>query len=428
MDRRQADCYLKGLNKFGIRLRLEHTERLLSLLGDPHLKLRCIHVAGTNGKGSVCAYLHSILKEAGFKVGLYTSPHLYRLNERIKVNGKPISDAELARLATIVKPHADAVSRELGDMTFFEVTTAMAFLHFAETGVDYVVLETGLGGRLDATNVVNPMVSVITNVSREHVDLLGSDVRKIAREKAAIIKNNGLVVTAASGRALEVIEERCREKKAVLCSVGDEVSYRSISSTLERQEFAINFFGKHHKLGIGLLGRHQLSNATVAYAAVEMLKTFHGIGISEEAVSMGFLKARILCRIELVQKKPLVFLDGAHNPDGIRKLMEYVGRLTYKKLILVFGCSYNKEYRRMIPAAAKKADMVFVSETKLARPLDAVKLKDEFGRRMKAVYLERDVGSAVRKALSKAGEGDVVLITGSLYVAGEARLFWHKKL
>lgn len=428
MDKRQADCYLRGLIRFGIRLRLEHTERLLSLLGDPHLKLKCIHVAGTNGKGSVCAYLHSILHEAGFTVGLYTSPHLYRLNERIKVNNRMISDRELARLAGFVKPHAEAVSKELGDLTFFEVTTAMAFLHFAEKKVDYVVLETGLGGRLDATNVVNPLVSVITNVSREHVDLLGCDVGKIAGEKAAIIRDNGLVVTAASGKALEVIEEQCRERKAVLCSVGDEVSYLLLSSTLDAQEFRLNFFGKTRVLKVGLLGRHQMSNAAVAYSVVELLKTFHSLKITEDAVSNGFLKARIPCRLELVQKKPLVFLDGAHNPDGLRKLMEYASEISYRKLIIVFGCSYNKEYRRMIPMMAKKADCVIVTETKLAKPLSARKLMVEFRRHLKDVSLEGDVKSAVKKALSRARPDDLILVTGSLYVAGEARLLWHKKL
>ncbi|MBM3308720.1 MAG: bifunctional folylpolyglutamate synthase/dihydrofolate synthase, partial [Candidatus Altiarchaeales archaeon] len=359
MDFRQANSYLSGLKKFGIRLRLEHTERLLSLLGNPEKRLKCIHVAGTNGKGSVCTFLDSILLEVGFNVGLYTSPHFYRLNERIKVNGKMISDKELARLTSVVKSAASKVSKEFGELTFFEVTTAMAFLYFSEKNVDFVVLEVGLGGRLDATNVVNPLVSVITSVSMDHTELLGKTVEKIAFEKACIIKKDGLVVTGAEGKALEVVEKTCREKNAVLCVVGDEVSVKPLSSSLGRQTFNLFFFGNSYKVSTRLLGRHQMYNAAIAFSVIEMLKTFHKISIAKKSVKKGLLEARIPCRFELVQKNPLVFLDGAHNPDGILKLAEALGEIHYKKLFLVFGCSYNKEYKKMIPLIAKKANSVY---------------------------------------------------------------------
>lgn len=428
MNFTQADRYLRDLKKFGIRLRLDHIEHLLSLLGNPHDKLKCIHVAGTNGKGSVCTYLNSILIEAGFKVGLYTSPHFYKLNERIKINNKAISDKDIARLVGVVKPFAERVSKELGDLTFFEVTTAMAFIYFAEKNTDFVVLEVGLGGRLDATNVVNPLVSVITNVSRDHIDLLGSEIEKIADEKASIIKEHGLVVTAASKKALEVIEKKCREKKALLCVVGDEVFFKRTSLTLERQEFNLTFFGNTYKLSTQLLGRHQMSNAAIAFSVIELLKSFHNLVISEGIVEKGFFKAKIPCRLELMQKKPIVFLDGAHNPDGIKKLTKAVSEIPHNKIFLVFGCSYNKEYKKMISTIAKKVSSVFVTETKLAVPLNAEKLLFEFKKHLSDVTLEKDVKKSVKKALSKAGGNDMVLVTGSLYVAGEARKTWHKRL
>jgi len=428
MDIRQANRYLSGLSKFGIRLRLEHTERLLKLLGNPEKRLKCIHVAGTNGKGSVCAFLNSILIESGFRVGLYTSPHFYTLNERIKVNNKRISDRELARLTGIVKPFADKVSKEMGELTFFEVTTAMAFLYFAERSTDFVVLETGLGGRLDATNVVNPLISVITNVSRDHTELLGSNIEKIAREKAAIIKKNGLVVTATSGEALEVVEKTCRAKDAVLCVVGDEVLVEHLSSALSRQTFNLSFFGNSYKFSIRLLGRHQLTNAAIAFSVIEMLKTFHKVEVAKKAVKKGLLEARIPCRLELVQKKPLVFLDGAHNPGGVQTLSEALEEFSHKNLFLVFGCSYNKEYKKMIPMLAKKASCVFATETKLAKPLEAVRLAGEFRKYMKEVVVEKDVKTAVKKAVSKASKKDLVVVTGSLYVVGEARKIWYKKI
>jgi dihydrofolate synthase/folylpolyglutamate synthase len=428
MNSHQADEYLKSLKKFGIRMRLEHTERLLELLGNPHRKLSCIHVAGTNGKGSVCTYLHSILMEAGFKVGLYTSPHFYALNERIKINNEVISDRDLARLAGVIKPAADRVSKELGDLTFFEVTTVMAFLYYAERLIDYAVLEVGLGGRLDATNVVNPLVSVITGISREHTAILGSSLKQIAGEKAAIIKEHGLAVTAASGEALRVIEERCRVQKAVLCVVGDEVRVRRLAATLEGQEFIVAFFGTPRRISVRLLGRYQMANAAVAFSVIQLLKTFHHIDVPDDAVELGFQKAFIPCRLEVVQKKPLVLLDGAHNPDGIKKLTKAVRELTYRKVNLVFGCSHDKEYEAMAASIAPLAKSAILTETKLAQPLAAEKLALEFKKHLRNVTIERDVRSAVQKALKNAHVNDVVLVTGSLYVAGEARKIWHKRL
>ncbi|MDD5112252.1 MAG: bifunctional folylpolyglutamate synthase/dihydrofolate synthase [Candidatus Altiarchaeota archaeon] len=428
MNIKQTCSYLKSLDRFGIRLRLDHSERLLSLLKNPHKKLKCIHVAGTNGKGSVCAYLDSILRQAGFKVGLYTSPHFYKLNERMKINGKPISDSRLSELASRVRPLAERVSRELGDLTFFEVTTAMAFLYFAENDVDYVVLEAGLGGRLDATNVATPLVSVITGISREHTLLLGNSIRQIAGEKAAIIKPRGLVVTAASGVALKVIDEACRRQNAVLCVVGDESSVRRISHGIDKQTFQIDFFGIRRAFAIGLLGRHQLPNAAVAFSVIQMLKTFHRIEIPDDAVSEGFLAARLPCRLEVMRGRPLVVLDGAHNPDGIRKLVSSLRDFNYKKLIVVFGCSHDKEIKPMAKSLGMAASRVFVAETRLAKPLGSGIISAEFKKYLKQVHVEKDVRKAVKKAISVAASSDLVLVAGSLYVAGEARRIWHPNL
>lgn len=428
MDRQQADIYLNSLKKFGVRLRLEHIERLLELLGNPQDGLKCIHVAGTNGKGSVCACLNSIFIESGFKTGLYTSPHFYRLNERIRVDDKVISDRDLARITGVVKPLADKVSRELGDMTFFEVTTAIALLYFAERKVDFVVLETGLGGRLDATNVVTPLISVITSISKDHTKLLGSRIEDIAAEKAAIIKKDGLVVTACSGRALEVIEKACREKNAVLCVVGDEVFVEKRKSSLREQSVSISFFGRHFKIRIRLLGIYQSLNAAVALSVVEMLKTFFHIDFSNKSVLNGFKKAFMPCRLELVQTNPIVFLDGAHNPDGVEKLTNSLNEITTGRITLVFGCSKGKDYRNMISTISKKVKSVFVCKTALADAENPKKLFSEFKKRVIDVTLGSDVKTSVIKALKKSGKNDIIVVTGSLYVAGEARLLWHKKI
>jgi dihydrofolate synthase/folylpolyglutamate synthase len=214
----------------------------------------------------------------------------------------------------------------------------------------------------------------------------------------------------------------------VLCVVGDEVLVKPLSSTLSKQSFNLFFFGNSYKISIKLLGKHQMSNAAIAFSVVEMLKTFHQVEVSEKGVKKGLLEAEIPCRLELMQKKPLVFLDGAHNPDGILKLSEALGELPHKKLFLVFGCSYNKEYKKMVPLIAKKANTVYVVETKLAKPFEAGRLAKEFRKYLKNVIIEKDVKNAVKKALSKAGKTDLVVVTGSLYVAGEARKIWRKKV
>ena len=289
--------YLYGLERFGIKLGLEVVTELLELLGNPQDQLKSIHIAGTNGKGSTANFIYSVLKEAGYKVGLYTSPHLIKFNERIKINDVEISDNELVELTELIKKKKKNLQP-----TFFEFTTALAFLYFAQQKCDYVVIETGMGGRLDATNVLNPLVSVITNVSLDHTKYLGEDKLQIAGEKAAIIKENGIVVTGEKdGNVLELFLKVCLEKNAELVILKEEEINKS-------------------DLKITMLGKHQLRNAALAKKAIELSQ----IKITPNAMEQWLMKAKWPGRLQMVCDKPLVILDGAHNVVGMEKLKEFV--------------------------------------------------------------------------------------------------------
>src|SRR3990172_9369998 len=277
---------LYRLERFGIKLGLANVRRLLSLLGDPHRGLRAVHVTGTNGKGSVATYTASALRAAGYRVGLYTSPHLVRFNERIRVNGEMIGDQDVMRLYGEIQPHMEAMAARnpVHHATFFEVTTAMAFQYFAEQEVDIALVEVGMGGRYDATNVVDPEVSVITRVGLEHTDHLGRTVRRIAREKAGIIKNGKPAVTVRQ-EALPEIEARCRITGSPLTVVGRDVRFDLSGQTIRVEN------GGSCELEIPLLGRFQGENAAVAYAAVQSLRA-RGWKIEDAAMLSGFQAAR----------------------------------------------------------------------------------------------------------------------------------------
>jgi dihydrofolate synthase / folylpolyglutamate synthase len=310
--------YLASLEKFGINLGLERIERLLDRLDNPQRKLKVIHVAGTNGKGSTCAMIASILKEAGYQVGLYTSPHLLKYNERIKVNGRDISDRDFsAGLKLIEKLSAEPP-------TVFEALTALAFWYFAGQKVDYAVVEVGMGGRLDATNVVTPLISVITNIDLEHTAILGRTLAKIAVEKAAIIKPGVPVITAETKpEALTVIKHQAEKNQSVLIQVGSEQG----------------------GLSSALAGEHQKTNAVCAVAAVRLA----GIKVGKQAVLRGLARVKWPARFQLVAKKPLTIVDGAHNPAGIKVLVaalrqQYPGQ----KFTFIFGTQSDKDSALML--------------------------------------------------------------------------------
>ncbi len=405
--------YLSSLKGMGMRLDLEPVTRLLRRLGSPQDRFKAVLVGGTNGKGSIAALIASVLSCRGYRIGLYTSPHLVDFRERIRVDGKEISGGDLRSLIGEVR---DLV-RE--DVTYFEFTTALAFLHFFRAGVDLAVLEVGLGGRLDATNVVNPEVAVISNISLEHRAYLGRRLTDIAREKGGIIKPGGLVVTAARQKAvIETLEAIGRKRRARIFRVGRDIRVRSVG------ERAFSYFGIERNipgLHLHLRGRHQIINAACALGAVELLGK-RGLYVDNGSILEGLAGCRWEGRLEVLRERPTVVVDGAHNPAGASVLQGALKEdFSFRKLILIFGVLADKDYRAMLGRLAPLAGHVI-----LTRPREERALPPEIparwlrttGRRAEVI---EDSGKALECALRLAGENDLVCITGSLYLVGETR-------
>lgn len=446
----EALKYLYGLGKFGVKLDLFNIKKLLELSGNPHTGLKVVHVAGTNGKGSTVAFISSILKEARFKVGAYTSPHLIDFTERISVNGIQIQEVKAAKILTWLKPHIAKVAAdsESGRPTYFEVVTAMAFIYFAEEQVDFVVLEVGLGGRLDATNVIDkPLAVVITNSDYDHMDVLGSTITSIAGEHAGIIKRNSLVITAAERSALKIIKEICNEKDAKLYRVGDDITFETLKANREWQSFNVypvrntrtsgsndkisngvdGIFSKFENLKIFLLGKYQIINACCAIAAVEVLK-FHDILIAPEIIEKGLKKAYLPCRMEIVRQFPMVILDGAHNYPAAREIKKTLLKLAGNRdIVLIVGILKDKEIKKIIRELVPLASKVIVTEPKSSRAASAEEIYDIVLQFNPNVSIIKGVKEAIDAALSEVKDDDTICITGSLYTAGEAKRFFDAK-
>ncbi|MFH1107470.1 MAG: folylpolyglutamate synthase/dihydrofolate synthase family protein [Candidatus Micrarchaeota archaeon] len=409
---------------------LETPRRLYSLLG---IDLRCevLHVAGTNGKGSSCAFASEILRRSGYSVGTYTSPHLRRYNERISVNGRQITDSEFA---ASVAETADAVKkmRKTDALTpsTFEALTSAALLHFQRRNLDFLVLEAGLGGRLDATNVVNARVALITNAGLEHTAELGPSISAIAREKAGIIKPGARAVTGCvQPSALAQIRAACRKNRASLKELGRDFSFGLQSATLEGTEFDYRGENDYAGLRSSLLGRHQASNASCAIAAVER---FRGLGfkIPETAVRAGVLNARWPGRLEVVRRRPLVVLDGAHNPHGARALAAAIrDLLPGRRPVLVLGMLADKDFPRMISILAPLASRIIFCRPESARAAEPALLAAEARKAgCKNVEVVISVAKAVSRGILLAGPAGAVVVAGSLYAVGSARPSFGKGL
>ncbi|HEX9339938.1 MAG TPA: folylpolyglutamate synthase/dihydrofolate synthase family protein [Thermoplasmata archaeon] len=420
MDYQTTLEHLYRLERFGIKLGLDNIRRLLSLLGDPHRDLRALHVTGTNGKGSVCAYAASALRAAGYRVGLYTSPHLIRFNERIRIDGEPISDDDVLRLWSGMQPAIQAMTaaRRIDHPTFFEVTTAMAFQYFREQRVDIAVIEVGMGGRMDATNVVDGLVSVVTRVDLEHTDHLGKSVERIAREKAGIIKASSRAVTVDQP-ALSVIEARCREVHAPLCVVGRDVRFERRAVGLRGQTVAVRAASGSTEVHTPLLGPFQAENVAVGIAALAELRTV-GFQIPDEAIRTGFAGVRWAARLEVVRERPTVLVDGAHNGPAAVALAAAVREIfPDRKAILVAGILNDKDLRAMAAALGPIAERVYACRPKTHRAFDPAEVAAAFRPFAEAVEVPA-VRGAIDAAIAGAGPEGIVLITGSIYTAGEA--------
>jgi len=424
MNFHEAMEYLANLTKFGFNFGLGRIQELLRRLGDPHLSLRVIHIGGTNGKGSTAVMVAGILREAGCRAGVFTSPHLHAYTERYRIGGAEISGVKVAGLITELRPHLEAMVAEgFEHPTEFEVSTALAFLYFYREKVDYLVLEVGLGGAIDSTNVITPLVAVITNVAMDHMDYLGNTIREIAAVKAGIVKRGVPLVTAADNRAaLAVLEAACRDLGAPLILVGRDVTVEPGESAPAAHRFAIQGrLGRYPDLRLPLAGLHQLVNAATAVAAVEVLAEA-GAAVPLKAVRGGLAATRWPARLETVRERPLVIIDGAHNYDGAKCLARAI-RDSHpgRRLVLVLGMLGDKERSKVVAELAPLAQAVVVTRPNSPRAGEWQAMAEEARRYAPSVAVLEDIGAAVEQALRLAGPQDLVVITGSLYMVAEAR-------
>jgi len=398
---------------------LRRMDEFLERLGNPHLAARSVLVAGSKGKGSTCAMIASSLVAAGYGTGLYTSPHLHTFRERIRIAQEIIGEDELVGIVERLKPEIEAVNRRraYGELTTFEILTGMAFTYFRDSKVDFQVLEVGLGGRLDATNVVTPEVSVITSISMEHAEVLGDSLQMIAREKAGIIKPYGVVVSSQQhSEVASVISDVCREKEARLIVVGEDVTWRKLACDIGGQSLEVDGRAASYELSIPLLGEHQLENAATAVAALEVL----GVGAAEIISGLGSVSWP--GRLEVLQQEPIFLVDGAHNEDSARRLKDAIQRdLGFDRVILIMGVSSDKDMVAMVEGLATISIFVVATRSRHPRALDPVPLLGEFSKRGVPGEIAGSVASAAERALAMAQPDDLVCATGSLFVVAEAR-------
>ncbi|MBI5097056.1 MAG: bifunctional folylpolyglutamate synthase/dihydrofolate synthase [Nitrospirae bacterium] len=423
--------YLYSLHQFGIKLGLSNIRDLCALSGNPQERIKTVHVGGTNGKGSTAAVLSSILQAAGYKVGLYTSPHLTDFTERIRIHNIPIPKE---RVAGLVKNVRKCVGDRDIMPTFFELTTALALSYFAEELVDIAVMEVGMGGRLDATNIINPLVSVITHVGYDHMEHLGASLEEIAIEKCGIIKRGVPVITSESkGHILSIIEESAGEADAMPHVYGREFYAEPVRMTPYYSEFW------YHGLQWGglllktpLAGRHQMFNMGAALCAAELL-TGMGFDITERQAAEGVRNVSWPGRLERVSDKPQVFLDGAHNHDGavaLRRFIEDVlmAQRAHGKIVLIFGVLKDKDAGAMIGELIPCSTEVIITSPDTERGLPVEVLREIVEKQGIKPHVTRTISGALSLAHDIASSSDTIIVTGSLYVVGEARALISAKL
>lgn len=427
MNYQQALDFILGTPNIGEVEGRSVMEALMNELGNPQKTLKFVHIAGTNGKGSTAAFTASILRSAGYKTGLYTSPFIQRFNERIQVNGEQIPDDALAEITGNIAEAADRVQNTgLRRPTIFELITALGFCWFAQCSCDIVVLEVGLGGRLDATNCIDSAEAyVMVNIGYDHTELLGDTLPKIAAEKAGIIKPYGKVIAyAQSDEAEQVFKNTCIERKC------DYI--RSDSSLAVVKHYGIDGtvfdFGRREDLKITLLGRYQVRNACTAITVSDVLRS-DGWNISEQALRDGLVSAHWPGRLELLRREPIVFIDGAHNPQGTAALMESMDELfPGKKLNFVAGVLADKDYDSSIAIAAPHAKKFFAATPPSYRALSSSTLAEKIRLSCDAPAAAYDnIIQAIEAAIAESGSDDVICIFGSLYQVGEIRNYFGRK-
>lgn len=429
MNYNEAIAYVESTGKFAINLGLQRIQRLCDLAGNPEKDLRVIHVAGTNGKGSVTTFISSILISQGYRVGIYTSPYIERFTERIKINSSEIGEDEVARLITEISPDIDRVEKEgLERPTEFEIITACAFKYFKEQKVDFVLLEVGLGGRFDATNIVDPFLSVITTISYDHMNVLGDTLGKIAFEKAGIIKEGRPVVIYPQDKeAMDVILSEAKMKNSPVKHAGD-MKYKVIQDSVDGIVF--NVLGSREYKGIRLkmTGSYQVMNAITALRAIEVLAE-EGIKIENRAIYEGFAASAWPGRFEIMNREPYIVLDGGHNMQGIEVLTSSLKKyFPGKKIRIVCGMLKDKEYGKMIERLGEAASEFIAVRANSPRALSADELRSAIEESGKKAIAAGSIREGVDKALEVTKKEEVLVFCGSLYMIGEVRSILGKLL
>ncbi|MFD2612560.1 bifunctional folylpolyglutamate synthase/dihydrofolate synthase [Paenibacillus gansuensis] len=432
MSYTEAVDWINGLIPFGIKPGLGRMDWLMERLNHPHRRLKFIHVAGTNGKGSTCAYLDQVLRQAGYEVGMFTSPYIEKFTNRLKLNGEDIPEDTLLTLANRLKPLAEELARtELGSPTMFEVTTALAILYFGTVAFpDYVVWETGLGGRLDSTNIVTPVVSIITNIGHDHMDVLGETLADIAKEKAGIIKPGVPVVTTVTQpEAVEVIRSKARECKSTLYLLGEQFTIEPLEGKENEQSFRFNGpFRPMDAITISMNGRHQLTNAGAAFMALEVLRQYYAAILEDSDVLQAFRSTGWPGRLEMLSREPRILVDGAHNPEGAATLADSLKAVySYGKLNLIIGMLSTKNHLAYLKHILPIVDHLILTEPDFRKKMDAEELHRiaEQAQQELGIQIPMTVEPDWRKALDlltgMTGAEDLAVVSGTLYLISDVR-------
>ncbi|MEG9296996.1 folylpolyglutamate synthase/dihydrofolate synthase family protein [Mangrovibacillus sp. Mu-81] len=426
----EAVGWIHARLRLGIKPGLQRMNHLLKELGNPHESIKSVHIGGTNGKGSTVTYLRHILQEAGYSVGTFTSPYFERFNERISVNGNHLSDQDLISLVSLIKPIAEGMKEsEWGEPSEFEIITAMSMVYFAETAKpDLVLFEVGLGGRLDSTNVINPLVSVITSIGMDHMQFLGDSIEEISFEKAGIIKPGVPVISGViQPEAINVIMETAKEKGSHVFQAEKDFHTERASILHNGESFQYESSGRSSSYEIAMMGAHQVKNAAIALKTAELLRSQHEITYTDAELKAGLKNAYWPGRLELVSEKPAVILDGAHNPEGIQALVTTIKeRFPTENVTILFSALKDKELKHMIELLEEAASIISFTSFSFPRVAEAEELfalsdhpcKEKTG----------DWQHYIEEKLESMGDDEVLFITGSLYFLSEVKPVLLQKL
>ena len=427
MDYKNSLKWINSFQKFGIKLELDRIRYILNKLDNPQDRYKIIHIGGSNGKGSVSNFISSILNEAGFNVGTYTSPHLHDIRERIVVNSKKISKIDFANITSKIKTIVEKMNEENIFPTYFEIITAISFKYFKQKKVEYATVEVGLGGKYDATNVVKPCISIITNISLEHQNILGKKLSEISYQKAGIIKNSIPIFTAADGLAFRIIEREANKKKSPIFKISRN-NWKRANNSIDYQEFNIKGLIDEYHVKTKLVGDYQGENISLSIISLEYLLK-QGLNIKKIDILRGIEKTIHPGRMEILNKKPLIIIDGAHNSKGFKLLFDNLKNyFKYDRLFFIVGILKDKNINLMIPPMISNSDYIITTQSKNERALDFIELKKmiikkDYGLEIIGIG---EIDESIKYALTLIKENDLLCISGSLYTISEAREFLIK--